>query len=81
MSTRQTVRWTVHRNYSRSIPRQWRDIAKVFIAMGDAHRQRILPAALEYAEQITRALQERGRINAVTRRDSQRARGLESRAA
>lgn len=32
----------MHRNYSRSIPRQWRDIAKVFIAMGDAHRQRIL---------------------------------------
>jgi ArsR family transcriptional regulator len=32
----------MHRNYSRSIPRQWRDIAKVFIAMGDPHRQRIL---------------------------------------
>ena len=32
----------MHKNYSRSIPRQWRDIAKVFIAMGDAHRQRIL---------------------------------------
>jgi DNA-binding transcriptional ArsR family regulator len=33
---------TVHRNYSRSIPKEWRDIAKVFVAMGDAHRQRIL---------------------------------------
>ena len=32
----------MHKNYSRSIPRQWRDIAKVFIAMGDTHRQRIL---------------------------------------
>jgi DNA-binding transcriptional ArsR family regulator len=32
----------MHRNYSRSIPRQWRDIAKVFVAMGDTHRQRIL---------------------------------------
>ncbi len=32
----------MHTNYSRSIPRQWRDIAKVFVAMGDAHRQRIL---------------------------------------
>ena len=32
----------MHRNYSRSIPRQWRDIARVFVAMGDAHRQRIL---------------------------------------
>lgn len=32
----------MHKNYSRSIPRQWRDIARVFIAMGDTHRQRIL---------------------------------------
>ncbi len=32
----------MHKNYSRSIPRQWRDIAKVFVAMGDTHRQRIL---------------------------------------
>ena len=32
----------MHKNYSRSIPREWRDIAKIFIAMGDAHRQRIL---------------------------------------
>ncbi len=32
----------MNKNYSRSIPRQWRDIAKVFIAMGDTHRQRIL---------------------------------------
>jgi DNA-binding transcriptional ArsR family regulator len=32
----------MHKNYSRSIPRQWRDVAKVFVAMGDSHRQRIL---------------------------------------
>ncbi len=32
----------MHKNYLRSIPRQWRDIAKVFVAMGDTHRQRIL---------------------------------------
>ena len=32
----------MHRSYSRSIPRQWRDIAKIFVAMGDPHRQRIL---------------------------------------
>ena len=32
----------MHKNYSRAIPRQWRDIAKVFVAMGDTHRQRIL---------------------------------------
>ena len=32
----------MHRNYSRAIPRAWRDVAKVFVAMGDPHRQRIL---------------------------------------
>ncbi len=32
----------MHKNYLKSIPRQWRDIAKVFVAMGDDHRQRIL---------------------------------------
>ena len=32
----------MHKNYSRSIPREWRDIAKIFVAMGDEHRQRIL---------------------------------------
>ncbi len=32
----------MHRNYSRSIPRPWRDVARVFTAMGDPHRQRIL---------------------------------------
>lgn len=32
----------MRKNYSRSIPRPWRDVAKVFVAMGDTHRQRIL---------------------------------------
>jgi DNA-binding transcriptional ArsR family regulator len=39
---RQFFEEDMHKAYSRSIPRQWRDIAKVFVAMGDAHRQRIL---------------------------------------
>ena len=30
------------RNYSRAIPTQWRDMSKVFTALGDEHRQRIL---------------------------------------
>jgi DNA-binding transcriptional ArsR family regulator len=29
-------------NYLRAIPRPWRDISKVFTALGDEHRQRIL---------------------------------------
>jgi DNA-binding transcriptional ArsR family regulator len=29
-------------NYMRAIPRPWRDISKVFTALGDEHRQRIL---------------------------------------
>ena len=32
----------MHKNYSRNIPAQWRAVAKVFVAMGDTHRQRIL---------------------------------------
>jgi ArsR family transcriptional regulator len=30
------------RNYMRSIPKEWRALAKVFVALGDEHRQRIL---------------------------------------
>ncbi len=29
-------------SYAREIPKEWDDIAKMFIAMGDPHRQRIL---------------------------------------
>ena len=30
------------KNYMRAIPAQWRNISKVFTALGDEHRQRIL---------------------------------------
>lgn len=29
-------------NYGKAIPQQWQSVAKVFVAMGDEHRQRIL---------------------------------------
>jgi DNA-binding transcriptional ArsR family regulator len=29
-------------NYMKAIPREWRDISRVFTALGDEHRQRIL---------------------------------------
>lgn len=32
----------MHRNYMRSVPREWRGLVKVFVALGDEHRQRIL---------------------------------------
>jgi DNA-binding transcriptional ArsR family regulator len=32
----------MNRNYLRAIPREWRATAKVFTALGDEHRQRIL---------------------------------------
>ena len=32
----------MNRNYMRAIPRQWRNISKVYTALGDEHRQRIL---------------------------------------
>jgi len=32
----------MNKNYMRAIPRPWRNIAKVFTALGDEHRQRIL---------------------------------------
>ena len=30
------------RNYMRVIPKEWRAMAKLFVALGDEHRQRIL---------------------------------------
>jgi DNA-binding transcriptional ArsR family regulator len=30
------------KNYVRSLPREWRGMSKVFAALGDEHRQRIL---------------------------------------
>ena len=32
----------MNRNYLRAIPREWRTTARVFTALGDEHRQRIL---------------------------------------
>ena len=32
----------MNRNYMRTIPKEWRTTAKVFAALGDEHRQRIL---------------------------------------
>ncbi|MGB8855667.1 MAG: metalloregulator ArsR/SmtB family transcription factor [Burkholderiales bacterium] len=32
----------MNKNYMRAIPREWRNIAKLFTALGDEHRQRIL---------------------------------------
>lgn len=32
----------MHRDYSRAIPDAWQQIAKLFNALGDEHRQRIL---------------------------------------
>ena len=32
----------MNRNYMRAIPKEWRTTAKVFTALGDEHRQRIL---------------------------------------
>lgn len=32
----------MNRNYSRAIPKQWKHMSKVFEALGDEHRQRII---------------------------------------
>jgi DNA-binding transcriptional ArsR family regulator len=32
----------MNKNYTRAIPKEWRNISKVFTALGDEHRQRIL---------------------------------------
>ena len=32
----------MNRNYMRAIPREWRTVSKVYTALGDEHRQRIL---------------------------------------
>jgi DNA-binding transcriptional ArsR family regulator len=40
------------RNYLRAIPKEWRAMAKVFVALGDAHRQRIL-LLFERGERLT----------------------------
>ena len=42
----------MHRDYMRSIPKEWRAMAKVFVALGDEHRQRIL-LTFEKGERLT----------------------------
>lgn len=37
-----TNNMVMNRNYMRAIPKEWRTIAKAYIALGDEHRQRIL---------------------------------------
>jgi ArsR family transcriptional regulator len=32
----------MHKNYTRALPRDWQRMARVFVALGDEHRQRIL---------------------------------------
>jgi len=29
-------------NYSRALPAEWRDMSRIFVALGDEHRQRML---------------------------------------
>jgi DNA-binding transcriptional ArsR family regulator len=40
------------RNYMRAIPKEWRALAKVFVALGEEHRQRIL-LTFEKGERLT----------------------------
>jgi DNA-binding transcriptional ArsR family regulator len=42
----------MNKNYMRSIPREWRAMAKVFVALGDEHRQRML-LTFEKGERLT----------------------------
>ena len=42
----------MHKNYMRALPREWRAMAKVFVALGDEHRQRLL-LTFEKGERLT----------------------------
>ncbi|HVP09503.1 MAG TPA: metalloregulator ArsR/SmtB family transcription factor [Burkholderiales bacterium] len=42
----------MNRNYLRSMPKEWRAMAKVFVALGDEHRQRML-LTFEKGERLT----------------------------
>ena len=42
----------MNKNYMRSLPREWRAMAEVFVALGDEHRQRIL-LTFEKGERLT----------------------------
>jgi DNA-binding transcriptional ArsR family regulator len=41
----------MHKDYTRAIPKAWRNVAKVYTALGDEHRQRIL-LTFEKGEQL-----------------------------
>lgn len=41
----------MNRNYMRALPKEWRNISKVYTALGDEHRQRIL-LTFEPAERL-----------------------------
>ncbi|MGQ0512240.1 MAG: ArsR/SmtB family transcription factor [Betaproteobacteria bacterium] len=42
----------MNRNYMRAIPREWRTMSRVFTALGDEHRQRML-LTFEKGERLT----------------------------
>lgn len=42
----------MNKNYMRTLPREWRPMVKVFVALGDEHRQRIL-LTFEKGEKLT----------------------------
>jgi DNA-binding transcriptional ArsR family regulator len=42
----------MNKNYMRSLPKEWRAMASVFIALGDEHRQRIM-LTFEKGERLT----------------------------
>lgn len=42
----------MHKNYMRSIPKEWRAMAEVLVALGDEHRQRIM-LTFERGERLT----------------------------
>src|SRR5260221_14623813 len=42
----------MNKNYMRSLPKQWRAMAEVFVALGDEHRQRIM-LTFEKGERLT----------------------------
>ena len=42
----------MNKNYTRALPREWRAMAEVFVALGDEHRQRIL-LTFEKGERLT----------------------------
>ena len=42
----------MNKNYMRSIPKEWRAMASVFVALGDEHRQRMM-LTFEKGERLT----------------------------